>query len=210
MSRIVSVSADGPDAARTALEACVVEGGVAVFPADGLYGIACDPLDPDAIDRIHELKGRPEGKPSAVMYFSPLALRELVGDLATRAREIASRLLPGPVTLVIPNPDHRYPLACGDDPGRLGIRLIEGPLAGAMTPVFQTSANPSGAPAPADFAAIAQAIRDGADLAIDGGRLGGEPSTVIDLSELDDGGDWSVLREGALPAAELERMLAGI
>ncbi|MGZ5314847.1 MAG: L-threonylcarbamoyladenylate synthase [Solirubrobacterales bacterium] len=210
MTRIVSVSADGPDAARTALETCVVEGGVTVFPADGLYGLACDPLDPDAIGRIHELKGRPEGKPSAVMYFSPLALRELIGDLAPRAREIASRLLPGPVTLVISNPDHRYPLACGDDPGRLGIRLIEGPLAGAMTPVFQTSANPSGAPAPADFAAIAQAIRDGADLAIDGGRLGGEPSTVIDLSELDDGGDWAVLREGALSAAELERMLAGI
>ncbi|MGZ5310782.1 MAG: L-threonylcarbamoyladenylate synthase [Solirubrobacterales bacterium] len=210
MTRIVSVSADGPDAARTALETCVVEGGVTVFPADGLYGLACDPLDPDAIGRIHELKGRPEGKPSAVMYFSPLALRELIGDLAPRAREIASRLLPGPVTLVISNPDHRYPLACGDDPGRLGIRLIEGPLAGAMTPVFQTSANPSGAPAPAEFAAIAQAIRDGADLAIDGGRLGGEPSTVIDLSELDDGGDWAVLREGALSAAELERMLAGI
>ncbi|MGZ5355159.1 MAG: L-threonylcarbamoyladenylate synthase [Solirubrobacterales bacterium] len=210
MTRIVSVSADGPDAARTALETCVVEGGVTVFPADGLYGLACDPLDPDAIGRIHELKGRPEGKPSAVMYFSPLALRELIGYLAPRAREIASRLLPGPVTLVISNPDHRYPLACGDDPGRLGIRLIEGPLAGAMTPVFQTSANPSGAPAPADFAAIAQAIRDGADLAIDGGRLGGEPSTVIDLSELDDGGDWAVLREGALSAAELERMLAGI
>lgn len=210
MTRIVSVSADGPDAARTALETCVVEGGVTVFPADGLYGLACDPLDPDAIGRVHELKGRPEGKPSAVMYFSPLALRELIGDLAPRAREIASRLLPGPVTLVISNPDHRYPLACGDDPGRLGIRLIEGPLAGAMTPVFQTSANPSGAPAPADFAAIAQAIRDGADLAIDGGRLGGEPSTVIDLSELDDGGDWAVLREGALSAAELERMLAGI
>ena len=55
------------------------------------------------------------------------------------------------MTLVVANPERRYPLACREDPERLGVRLIEGPLAGAMTPVFQTSANPSGEPAPRRF-----------------------------------------------------------
>ena len=77
-------------AARSALERCVGEGGVAVFPADGLYGLACDPLDPEAIERIHSIKGRDDGKPSAVMYFSPLAMRELVSELG-RARTPGDR-----------------------------------------------------------------------------------------------------------------------
>jgi L-threonylcarbamoyladenylate synthase len=210
VTRVVSVATEGADEARRSLERTVSEGGVAVFPADGLYGLACDPLDERAIERIHEIKGRPDGKPSAVMYFSPLGLRELVGELGPRTRDAAARLLPGPVTLLTANPEHRYPLACGEDPGRLGVRLIEGPLAGAMTPIFQTSANRSGAPAPSDFADLDPGVVEGADLAIDGGRLAGEPSTVIDLSELDNGGDWTILREGALPAAELERILAGL
>jgi L-threonylcarbamoyladenylate synthase len=210
MSRTVSIADDGPDSARRALEGTVAEGGVVLFPADGLYGLACDPLNAAAIDQIHGIKGRPDGKPSAVMYFAPLAMRELIGELGPRAREIASRLLPGPVTLVIANPGHRYPLACGGDPDRLGVRLIEGPLAGARTPVFQTSANLSGAPAPAAFADVDPSIIAGVTLAIDGGRLGGSPSTVVDLAEVDSGGDWAVLREGAMPAAELERVLAGL
>ena len=75
------------------------------------------------------------------MYFSPLAMRELVAGLGPRTAAAVSALLPGPVTLVVANREHRYPLACREDPTRLGIRLIDGPLAGAMCPIFQTSAN---------------------------------------------------------------------
>ena len=85
------------------------------------------------------------------MYFSPLAMRELVAGLGPRTAAAVSALLPGPVTLVVANPEHRYPLACREDRERLGVRLIAGPLAGAMCPVFQTSANLSGEPAPARF-----------------------------------------------------------
>ena len=147
-------SATGRERARTGLERCIAAGGVAVFPADGLYGLACDPLNPEAIERIHRIKGRDDGKPSAVLYFSPLAMRELVESLGERTRAAVGALLPGPVTLVVANPEHRYPLACREDPERLGVRLIDGPLAGAMCPVFQTSANRSGEPAPALFADV--------------------------------------------------------
>jgi L-threonylcarbamoyladenylate synthase len=208
VSEVVSIERDGAAAARAALEGCVSGGGVAVFPADGLYGLACDPLDRHAIARIQALKGREERKPSAVMYFSPLAMRELVAGMGERTRLVAAELLPGPVTLVIANPEHRYPLASRDDPGRLGIRLIGGPLAGVRAPAFQTSANRSGEAPASDFDELDPALVDGVDVAIDGGRLTGEPSTVVDIAELDSGGDWSVLREGALGRAELERRLA--
>jgi L-threonylcarbamoyladenylate synthase len=207
MSVTVSIESDGPDAARAALERCVGEGGVAIFPADTLYGLACDPLNAEAVERIHAIKGRRERKPSAVMYFSPLAMRELVSGLGPRTREAVGALLPGPATLVVANPEHRYPLACREDPERLGVRLIEGPLAGTMTPIFQTSANPSGAPPPTRFDEIAEEIRGAADVGIDGGELIGEPSTVIDLTAIDDDGRWKILREGALPAADVEQRL---
>jgi L-threonylcarbamoyladenylate synthase len=207
VSDTVSIERDGADAARAAFERCVGDEGVAVFPADTLYGLACDPLNAEAVGRIHQLKGRDEGKPSAVLYFSPLAMRELVSGLGARTREAVGALLPGPVTLVVANPERRYPIACRENPEMLGVRLIEGPLGGAMTPVFQTSANRSGAPAPRTFEEIDPRILEGADLAIDAGELIGQPSTVVDVTGLDGDGTWSVLREGAVPAAEIAAAL---
>jgi L-threonylcarbamoyladenylate synthase len=207
MTETVSIERDGPDAARTALERCVGSGGVAIFPADTLYGLACDPLNAEAVERIHSIKGREEGRPSAVMYFSPLAMRELVSGLGPRSRQAVAELLPGPVTLVLANPEHRYPLASREVPDTLGVRLIAGPLAGAMTPIFQTSANPSEEDAPRSFEDIDERVLSAADLAIDGGELIGAPSTVVDLTELDSDGRWEVLREGALPRGAIDRVL---
>ena len=197
-------------AARVALERTIARGGVVLFPADGLYGLACDPLNPAAIARIHEIKGRDDGKPSAVMYFTPLAMRELVSSLGPRTREALGRLLPGPVTVVVDNPEHRYPLACGADPSRLGARLIGGPLAGSSCPIFQTSANLSGEPAPHSFDAVEPAVAEEVDLAIDGGELTGQPSTVIDLSAIEDGGEWRLLRVGGMPEDAVRERLADL
>jgi len=209
MTEVVSIERDGPEATRAALERCVGEGGVAIFPADTLYGLACDPLNARGVERIHAIKGRDDGKPSAIMYFSPLAMRELISSLGERTRHAAAELLPGPVTLVISNPEQRYPLASRDDPDRLGVRLIDGPLSGVMTPLFQTSANRSGEPAPDSFDRVDERVLADADLAIDGGALLGSPSTVVDLSELDSSGEWSVLREGALPRGAIALVVEG-
>ena len=213
VSELLSIEVDGELAARSALERAIAAGGVVVFPADGLYGLACDPLDPAAIERIHRIKGRDDGKPSAVLYFSPLAMRELVEGLGPRTREAVGALLPGPVTLVVANPRRRYPLACREDPERLGVRLIGGPLAGAMCPIFQTSANLSGERAPTRFSEVPRPIVEGVDLAIDGGALTGLPSTVIDITTIDADGGWEVLREGGLSigdlAAALDRLPPG-
>lgn len=198
---------------RSELERCVLGGGVAVFPADGLYGLACDPANAASIERIHRIKGRDEGKPAAVMFFSPLAMRELVAALGPRTRDALGAMLPGPVTLVVANPERLYPLACRADPERLGIRLIEGPLAGAACAIFQTSANRSGEQAPSRFADVDPKVVAAVDLALDGGQLTGMPSTVVDLTSIENGGAWSILREGALArervAELLEPLVAG-
>ncbi len=207
MTEVVSIERDGADAAREDLERTIEDGGVAVFPADTLYGLGCDPLNADAIRRLYEIKGRDDRKPSAVLYFNPLAMRELIAGIGPGARAAMGALLPGPVTLVIANPEHRYPLAAREDPGRLGVRLIEGPLFGMSLPLFQTSANRAGAPPPARFEDVDPEIVEAADLAIDGGELGGEPSTVVDVTGLETGGDWEVLREGALSVAEVAARL---
>jgi L-threonylcarbamoyladenylate synthase len=209
-TRISRIVAANEETARAELERCVRVGGVVLFPTDTVYGLGCDPSDPDAIDRIHALKGRPEGKPSAVMFFSPLAMRELVATLGSRTRDALAALLPGPVTVVVHNPQRRYPLACGDDPERLGVRLIDGPLAGAGCALFQTSANRSGAPDASTPEEIDAEIAAGADLMITAGELTGTASTVVDVSGLDSGGRWKVLREGAMPHDELASRLGPI
>lgn len=210
MTEVLQLRSGEADVVRRALERTISSGGVAVFPADGLYGLACDPLDAGAIAKIHRLKGRDDGKPSAVMYFSPLAIRELVVGFGSRTKAAVSALMPGPVTLVVANPQRRYPLACRQDPEQLGIRLIGGPLAGTMCPIFQTSANLSGEPAPARFQDVPESIREGADLAIDGGELPGLPSTVVDITALEQDGSWRVLREGALSHGDLASKLASV
>jgi L-threonylcarbamoyladenylate synthase len=208
VTEVVSIAGDGGAEARARLERAIAAGEVVVFPADGLYGLACDPLNAAAVGRIQDLKGREARKPSAVLYFSPLALRELLGSLGPATRAAAAALLPGPVTLVVANPERRYPLACREDPERLGIRLIAGPLAGAMCPIFQTSANRSGEPAPSRLEDVGEAVLAGADLALDGGELTGMPSTVVDLSEIESGGDWAILRKGGMDPVEIEERMS--
>jgi L-threonylcarbamoyladenylate synthase len=210
LTELVSIAEAGAAEARFRLQRAIGAGEVVVFPADGLYGLACDPLNAVAVERIQEIKGREAKKPSAVLYFSPLAMRELLGSLGPATRAAIGALLPGPATLVVANPERRYPLACREDAERLGVRLIEGLLAGAMCPIFQTSANLSGDPAPAGFADVSPALLDGADLAIDGGELTGLPSTVVDLSAIEAAGDWVILRRGGMDPAEVEKRMSRI
>ena len=165
-----------------ALGACVAAGGVAVFPADTVYGLACSPDDPEAIARLYALKGRPSDKPSATMYFDLGSLPET----GPRTRAAIERLLPGKVTLILP--------------GGQGVRVPF--LAPVGQPVLQSSANLSGEPDARRLTDVPESIRAGADLVIDGGELPGTPSTVIDLRDYEHG-RWSVLRVGAVSEEEL-------
>jgi L-threonylcarbamoyladenylate synthase len=193
-------------------ERCIAVGGVALFPADTVYGLATDPTSREGVDRLYRIKGRRPDRPAAVMFFDlGLALAALP-ELGERTRAAAERLLPGPVTLVLPNPERRYPLACGPAPDRIGVRVpsLSGtlePLAAAHWPVLQSSANPSGGADARRLDDVDAEIRARVDMQLDGGELPGTPSTVVDLATYEDAGDYRVLREGAVAAVEIAALL---
>jgi len=173
-----------------------------LFPSDTVYGLACDPSDPGAIDRVYSLKGRPPAKAAAIMFFDLGVAFESLPDIGPRTRLLLQTLLPGPLTVLLPNPERRFALACGEDLQTLGLRVVSVPaLAGVRIPVMQSSANPSGGDDPADVSEVDPGIRDGADLVVDGGRLPGQASTVLDLRGFEVDGSWSIVRAGPVSEA---------
>ena len=195
-------------------ERCIAVGGVALFPADTVYGLATEPDSAEGVERLYRLKGRRPDRPAAVMFFSlGLALTALP-ELAERTRAAVRRLLPGALTLLLPNPLRRFPLACGPEPQRLGVRVpaLRGalaPLSAARWPVLQSSANPSGGADARRLADVDPRIRAGVDLQLDGGELAGTPSTVVDLTRYESHGEHAVVREGAVSAAQVAAVLGG-
>jgi L-threonylcarbamoyladenylate synthase len=190
-------------------ERAIRAGEVVLFPADTVYGLACDPESRAAVDRLYALKGRPAGKPAAVMFFDRDAALAALPELGPRTRAAVGSLLPGGVTLLLPNPRGRYPLAGGPDPGALGLRVVDVPiLRGVGLPVLQSSANPSGGADAARLTDVPDAIRAGAGLVVDGGELPGSPSTVVDLRAYEAAGEWRVLRAGLVSPEAVGTVLA--
>ena len=187
-------------------------GGVAVFPADTVYGLACDPDSREAVERLYRLKGRRPDRPAAVMFFDPELAVAALPELGARTSRALEALLPGGVTLLLPNPAGRFPLAGGGETLGLRVPALDGPLAALASvrwPVMQSSANRSGGPDARTLDEVPELIRGAADLVLDAGELPGTPSTVIDLRAYEQDGSWSIVREGAVPTAEIDAALSG-
>jgi L-threonylcarbamoyladenylate synthase len=204
----VSDASAKPGPAAEVFERCVSAGGVALFPADTVYGLACDPGNRMAVARLYLLKRRAPSKASAVMFFDvELALRALP-ELGERTGAALRRLLPGGVTVLVPNPAARFPLACGEDPATLGLRVPRvALLAGVGRPVLQSSANRAGGPDPRRLDEVPTLIAETVDLVLDGGELPGTPSTVVDLRDFEASGSWSIVRAGAVGRDEVAAAL---
>ena len=184
----------------------VIEGGgIAVFPTDTVYGLGTHPDSVEGVHRLYWIKGRSPDRPAAVLFFDlERALSELP-DVGPKTADALRRLLPGPVTTLLPNPSTRFPLACGAEPSRLGLRVPSlderlAKLANVTLPILQSSANPTGEPDPRSLEDVDARIRRDADIELDAGLLPGTPSTVIDLARYEQTGEYEVLREGALSA----------
>jgi len=179
-----------------------------VMPFDTVYGLAADPHREEATTRLYELKGRDQTAPSALVAWDVDHLLECLPELQGRAAALARLLLPGPVTLVLPNPARRFRWLAGTNPEAIGVRVpdFDGPGAEVLAGVgalVATSANHPGGPDPKRLDEVPEDIRQGAAALVDGGELPGSPSTVIDLT----GEKPRILREGALPAEEALRRL---
>ena len=181
-----------------------------MFPADTVYGLACEPDLDEAVRRLYALKGRRPDKPAAVMFFQrDLALAALP-ELGPATRAAVEALTPGGVTLLLPNPTRRFPLAGGGE--TLGLRVPALPpglaaLHAVRWPVLQSSANVAGGPDARSVEEVPEAIRREADLVLDGGPLPGTPSTVIDLRAYETTRDWAVVRDGAVDRSSIRAAL---
>jgi len=194
------------DADAAAFERCMAAGGVAVFPADTVYGLACAAENAEALRRLYLLKGRRPDKPAAVMFFDLGVALDVIAELGPRTRKALEALLPGPLTALVPNPAGRFPAAGGE---ALGLRVpaLGPPMDKVRCSVLQSSANLTGGADPRTLVEVPQPIRDAADLVLDGGPLPGTPSTVLDLTGYEHDGEWRVVREGAVSSAELVALL---
>jgi L-threonylcarbamoyladenylate synthase len=190
--------------------AAIRAGEPAVLPFDTVYGIAADPYREEPTRRLYRLKGRHEAEPSALVACDVDYLLECVPELRGRSATIARELLPGPYTLILPNPAQRFRWLTGTTPDAIGVRVpdVVEPCAAVLArvgAVVATSANHPGGQDPASLDDVPEDIRSGAAAIVDGGRLRGAPSTVIDFT----GAEPKVLRVGAASGSEaLERIAA--
>lgn len=190
----------------------IQRGKVIVFPADTVYGLGTSALHEDAVRNLYRLKHRLLTQPTALIAPDIDMLFELVPELRGRAGVIARALLPGPYTLVLPNPARRYRWLTGKNYDTIGVRVPELPepsaeLLGRVSVLAATSANRTGGPDPARLEDVPEEFREGAAAILDGGELPGLPSTVLDFT----GAEPRLLREGAASGGEaIERALAAI
>jgi L-threonylcarbamoyladenylate synthase len=174
-----------------------------LLPVDTVYGLCALAASERAAANLYRLKGRSAEQPTAILAASVEDLLDAIPELP---EAMLRRLLPGPYTLVVPNPARRFSWLAGTTPGAIGVRVPELPeptraAVSAVGAVLATSANDPGGPSPAMLAAVPDRIRKGCGAELDLGPLPGTPSTVLDLT----GPEPKVLREGAIPAAEALR-----
>lgn len=173
-------------------------GELVIVPTDTVYGLAAAAFAEEPARRLYRLKGRDEIQPTALVCASVDRLLECVPELRGRPGTIARTLLPGPFTLVLPNPARRFGWLNRNRPDAIGVRVpaLTGPARDVLDQVgaiVATSANLPGGADPCTVADVPQSLRDGVAAVIDGGRLPGLPSTVLDFS----GAEPVVLRRGA-------------
>jgi L-threonylcarbamoyladenylate synthase len=188
-----------------------IRAGLAVLlPTDTVYGLAASAADKGSANRLYRLKGRSPAQPSALLAADVETLLEYVPELRGPAEVIVRALLPGPYTLVLPNPAGRYPWLTGSRRDTIGVRVPDLPaesrqVLAAVRSVLATSANEPGGPDPVTLADVPDRIRAAVAAELDVGALPGTPSTVLDFT----GPEPVVLRDGAAPgAAAIERVRA--
>ena len=193
----VNPSAVDPAAIQQAADH-IRHGGLVAFPTETVYGLAADANNPNAIERLNRVKGRPPEKPYSLHVHSAAQVREYLDEVPPAAQRLMDKFWPGPLTIVLPART-----------GTLGFRLPQHPVAQAFlqvcgTPIVAPSANRSGFPPPTDSKEVLEALGDACECLLDAGPTPlGRESTVVSVVD----GRLHILREGAIPAATLEAVV---
>ena len=199
-----------PDEPEPALIDYVVaslnNGNVVALPTDTFYGLAVDPVNLKAVDRIYELKTRARHKPLSLLIAEVAQAYELARDIDTAFDRLAEKFWPGPLTIVV-KAGSKLPLRVTANTGNVALRVPEAAIARAVVarlglPITATSANLSGFPECTSALSVYQQLGDMIPLIVDGGPTARTvATTIVDLSAGDN--SWSILREGAIPTYEI-------
>ncbi len=178
------------------------------YPTETFYGLAADPLNPAAVERIFTAKGRPERMALPLIAGNRAAVQLCIREFSETAERLAAAFWPGALTLVLPASPTLPPRLLGGG-ATVGIRISSHPVASALAtafgaPIVATSANRSGQPAPMTALEVQEALRSEVALILDGGPThGGQASTVLDLT-MD---PPRVVRSGAVALGAVEQAL---
>jgi len=181
-------------------------GNVAALPTDTFYGLAVDPVNLRAVDRIYEIKSRSRHKALSLLIADVSQAYELAREIDTAFDRLAERFWPGPLTIVV-KAGTKLPLRVTAETGNVALRVPEALLARAIVtrlglPITATSANLSGLPECTSAGCVRDQLGDKIPLIVDGGPTARTmATTIVDLS----GGNnsWKILREGAIPTHEI-------
>jgi L-threonylcarbamoyladenylate synthase len=173
------------------------------YPTDTVYGLGADILNPEAIERVFEIKGRPADSPLPVLLSGVEQLAAVVDTPPDSALELAGRFWPGALTLVM-RTSLSLPAALLRE-GRVAVRVPDDPLCRRLIerlgrPITGTSANKTGCAAATTGDEVRAQLGDTVDYILDAGRSGGGlPSTVVEVDEA----GLKILREGAIPSEDI-------
>jgi len=186
----------------------IKRGDVVAIPTDTFYGLSADPFNLAAIERVFQIKGRPENRALPILVDSIEQAVEMARDIPDAFLTLAHKFWPGALTIVV-EATHRLPLKVTGNSGRVALRWADSRIATALIgavggPVTGTSANLSGHPSCSNALALAEQLGSRIPLILDSGDTNGTlASTIVRI----DGDDWSIVREGAIPNAEVEAVL---
>jgi tRNA threonylcarbamoyl adenosine modification protein (Sua5/YciO/YrdC/YwlC family) len=206
-AEILRIDPDEPEPERIAqVVRALAAGNVAALPTDTFYGLAVDPINLCAVDRIYEIKTRARHKPLSLLISEVAQAYELAREIDTAFDRLAERFWPGPLTIVV-KAGTRLPLRVTANTGNVALRVPEAAIARAVVaglglPITATSANLRNMPECTSAERVCEQLGSHLPLIVDGGpTLRAIPTTIVDLSG--GGHSWMILREGAIPTHEI-------
>jgi L-threonylcarbamoyladenylate synthase len=208
--RVVKISRESPDSSVIDYAAELISSGEVVgVPTDTFYGLSADPFNLSAVERVYKIKGRPETKALPILVNSVEQAVDLTRELPDNFLRLAGKFWPGALTLVV-EATHRMPFKVTGNTGRVAIRWADSKVTTEIIdrvggPITGTSANLSGSPACTNADDLVKQLGERLNFILDSGETGATlASTIVRL----EGDEWSVLRDGAIPAEEISLALS--
>lgn len=211
-AEIVKISSDSPQASLIKYCADQIRAGeVLGMPTDTFYGLAADPFNLRAVDRVYEIKTRSRHKPLSLLIESIDQAEELAKELTEEFYALAQKYWPGPLTIIV-KAGSKLPLKVTANTGNVALRVPNAAIPRAVVtaaaiPITATSANLSGASECTSAEQVRDQLQGRINIIVDGGTSPRDiASTIVDLSS--DDGHWRIIREGAIPTGDISNFFS--